>query len=61
MSETIAAIATGAQVAAIGVVRLSGDGVLNIADALFRPASGGRMRDQESRKLVYGGLYDADG
>ena len=61
MSEAIAAIATGAQVAAIGVVRLSGDGVLDIADALFRPAADGRMRDQESRKLVYGSLYDAGG
>ncbi|MCR5575693.1 MAG: tRNA uridine-5-carboxymethylaminomethyl(34) synthesis GTPase MnmE [Oscillospiraceae bacterium] len=61
MSETIAAIATGAQVAAIGVVRLSGDGAVNIADALFRPASGGRMCEQENRKLVYGGLYDAGG
>ena len=61
MSEAIAAIATGAQVSAIGVVRLSGEGVLDIADALFRPASGGRMREQESRRLVYGGLYDAGG
>ena len=31
MSDAIAAVATGAQVAAIGVVRLSGDGVLIVA------------------------------
>ena len=61
MSDAIAAVATGAQVAAIGVVRLSGDGVIELADCLFRPASGKRMSQQESRRLVYGGLYDADG
>ena len=61
MSEAIAAIATGAQVAAIGIVRLSGEGVIEIADRLFRPASGGRMAQQESRRLVFGGLYDTDG
>ncbi len=61
MSDTIAAVATGAQVAAIGIVRLSGDDAHRIADALFRPASGKRMADCEDRKLVYGGLYDRDG
>ena len=61
MSEAIAAIATGAQVAAIGIVRLSGEGVIEIADRLFRPVSGGRMAQQESRRLVFGGLYDTDG
>ena len=36
MPDTIAAVATGAQVAAIGIVRLSGDDAHRIADALFR-------------------------
>ena len=61
MPDTIAAVATGAQVAAIGIVRLSGDDAHRIADALFRPASGKRMTDYEDRKLVYGGLYDREG
>ncbi len=61
MSEAIAAIATGAQVAAIGIVRLSGDGVHAIADALFQPAAGGRMTEQADRKLVYGRLRDSEG
>ena len=61
MPDTIAAVATGAQVAAIGIIRLSGDDAHRIADALFRPAAGGRMSGQEDRKLVYGGLYDAKG
>ena len=45
MPDTIAAVATGFQVAAIGIVRLSGPQSHAIADALFRPASGKRMRD----------------
>ena len=61
MADTIAAIATGAQVAAIGIVRLSGDEAHRIAQALFRPASGRDVRDYPDRTLVYGGLYDFEG
>ena len=35
MSDTIAAVATGAQVAAIGILRLSGPKSHAIADTLF--------------------------
>ena len=45
MSDTIAAIATGAQLSAIGIVRLSGDDAIALADALFRPQSGKPIRD----------------
>lgn len=61
MGETIAAIATGAQVAAIGIIRLSGDGAILAADRLFRPASGGSISSCDSRKLIYGGLYSGKG
>ena len=61
MPDTIAAVATGAQVAAIGIVRLSGPDAHRIADALFRPASGKRIREHADRQLVYGGLYAGDG
>ena len=61
MSDTIAAIATGAQVAAIGIVRLSGPEAITLADRLFRPLHGGPMRAQESRKLIYGELRGRDG
>ena len=56
MSDTIAAIATGASVSAIGIVRLSGDDAIALADALFRPVSGGTMRESAPRTLVYGEL-----
>ena len=61
MSEAIAAIATGAQVAAIGIVRLSGEGVIPMADKLFAPASGQPMSRQEDHKLCYGRLCRRDG
>ena len=61
MSDTIAAIATGSQVSAIGIIRLSGDRAISIVDSLFFPASGKPLRDSESRKLVYGSLRDRKG
>lgn len=61
MSDTIAAIATGAQVSAIGIIRLSGDSAISIADRLFYPFSGDRMSERRDRSLVYGKLCDAQG
>lgn len=61
MSDTIAAIATGSEVSAIGIVRLSGDEAIKLADAVFRPHSGKDMSDYPDRTLVFGDLIDADG
>ena len=60
-SDTIAAIATGAQVAAIGIVRLSGPEAIAYADRLFEPMGGVSMAEQEDRRLVYGKLKTAAG
>ena len=61
MSEPIAAIATGAQVAAIGIVRLSGEGVIPLVERLFTPAGGVPLTAQPDRKLCYGRLCRRDG
>ena len=61
MSEPIAAIATGAQVAAIGIVRLSGEGVIPLVERLFTPAGGLPLSAQPDRKLCYGRLCRRDG
>ena len=58
MADTIAAIATGNALAAIGIVRLSGDSAIDVADRVFFPADGGRMSEKADRKLVYGELRD---
>ena len=61
MADTIAAVATGNQVSAIGIIRLSGDTAVAVADSLFRPLSGRAMAEAPDRQLVYGNLYDTDG
>ena len=61
MSDTIAAIATGQQVAAIGIVRISGEKAVEYADRLFFPYRGGLLREQPDRKLVFGELRNRNG
>ena len=61
MSDTIAAISTGSCVSAIGIVRLSGDGAIEIVSRMFFPSSGKPMDEAKDRQLVYGELRDTDG
>lgn len=61
MSDTIAAIATGSQLSAIGIIRLSGSGVLDVIDRVFLPKSGKPMSSYPDRKLIYGSLFDREG
>lgn len=61
MPDTIAAIATGSQVAAIGIVRLSGPDSLPLMDRLFKPMSGKAMSQSRDKSLVYGNLYNSAG
>ena len=55
MSDTIAAIATGASVSAIGIIRLSGPKAIDAVEKLFAPMP------LEDRKLAYGELHSAEG
>ncbi len=61
MSDTIAAIATGQMVAAIGIIRLSGDQAIHYAAQLFHPYSGASLLDEPDRKLVFGELRNREG
>ena len=61
MADTIAAIATGGVISAIGIVRLSGDRAIEVADRVFRAFTGRPMSQTPDRKLSYGELLDADG
>ena len=60
-SETIAAVATGGVVSAIGVVRMSGEDAIRIAEARFFPADGKPLSAHRDRQLVYGRLTDTAG
>ena len=61
MTDTIAAIATGEVISAIGIVRVSGPGAVAAAEDVFRPADGKPMSAHRDRQLVYGRLVDAAG
>ncbi len=60
MADVIAAVSTGRQVCAIGIIRLSGDGAIEIAQKVFT-ASGLPLTQAANRKLVMGALYDTQG
>lgn len=61
MSDTIAAIASGKEVSAIGIVRISGDKTLRILDRLFFPLTGRKISEARDKELVYGSLKNSDG
>lgn len=61
MSDTIAAIATGSVVSAIGIIRLSGDKAIEIAQSVFTPDSGKKLCDYPDRMLVLGSLRSSHG
>ena len=61
MADTIDAIATGTQVSAIGIIRLSGDETFQVIDRLFFPYSGKKMSESADRRLIFGELRDRAG
>ena len=60
MSHTIAAVSTGNQVSAIGILRLSGDDCIAVADRVFT-ANNHPLTEAADRKLVLGSLRDKQG
>ena len=61
MSHVIAAVSTGNQVSAIGILRLSGDGCAHVAGKVFTLNSGAPLWEAPNRKLVLGTLRDKQG
>jgi len=61
MADVIAAVATGKQPCAIGILRLSGDGAAAVCDRVFRTRSGKSLKEAPNRKLVLGELLDEQG
>ena len=61
MSHVIAAVSTGSQVSAIGIVRLTGDGCALVADKVITLKNGKPMTDAPNRKLMLGTLHDKQG
>lgn len=61
MSHVIAAVSTGNQVSAIGILRLTGDSCAEIAGKVFTLNSGLPLEQAPNRKLVMGNLHDKQG
>lgn len=60
-TDTIAAIATAMSNSGIGIVRISGDESLEVADRIFRPKKGSRkVSDMETHTIHYGYVVDGE-
>ena len=60
-SKTIAAVSTGRSAAGIGVIRISGEQALEIADRVFTAVSGSKLADSPGYRAYYGTVHDAEG
>ena len=61
MSDVIAAVSTGNQVSAIGIIRLTGDDCAAVAGKVFTLNSGNPLSDAPDKRLCLGTLQDKDG
>ncbi|MCI8436578.1 MAG: tRNA uridine-5-carboxymethylaminomethyl(34) synthesis GTPase MnmE [Lawsonibacter sp.] len=60
-TDTIAAMSTPPGAGAIGILRLSGQSAVSIAETCFKPLGHSGLRDHKPRELVYGDLLDSGG
>ena len=58
MSHVIAAVSTGNQISAIGILRLTGDGCAEVAGKVFTLNNGKLLSEAPNRKLMLGTLQD---
>ena len=61
MSHTIAAISTGVSVSAIGIIRLTGDNCIAVADKVISLNNNKQLSDASNRKLLLADLHDKEG
>lgn len=59
--DTISAIATPAGEGGIGIIRISGEKALEVADRMFRPYGKTGVMDSESHRAIYGHVADEKG
>ena len=61
MSHTIAAVSTGNQISAIGILRLTGDDCAQVAGKVITLNNGTPLWEAPNRKLMLGQLHDKEG
>lgn len=59
--STIAAIATPNAAGGIGIIRISGERAIEIANACFAPFSGKPLREHKGYTAAYGAVFDQEG
>ena len=57
-NDTIAAISTGMTNSGIGVVRISGEDAVKVADRIFRKPNGRKLSEEKTFTIHYGHIYD---
>lgn len=57
-NKTITAIATAQGAGGIGVIRISGDNAISVADKVFKSISGKKISDINGYNALYGNVYD---
>ena len=59
-TDTIAAIATAMGNSGIGIVRISGENAVEVAEKVFRAPGKKKLSEAESHTIHYGYVYDGD-
>lgn len=60
MEKTIAAIATANGLGGIGVIRISGENALSVAESVFRSATGKKIMEMKGYTAAYGKVCDQE-
>lgn len=58
IDDTIAAIATAPGEGGIGIIRISGEKSLQVANSIFKSISGKKIEEYNTRTLIYGHILD---
>ena len=60
IDDTIAAIATAPGEGGIGIIRISGDRALSVAESIFKSVTGKLIEEYNTRTLIYGTVVDGE-
>ncbi len=61
IDDTIAAIATAPGEGGIGIIRISGEKALPVAESIFKSVTGKLIKEYNTRTLIYGTVVDDNG
>ncbi len=59
-TDTIAAIATALSPSGIGIIRISGDEAIEVADKIYRSRNGKKLSESDTHSIHYGHIFDGE-